>query len=145
MDTQKMESPFRFMASRILELHIDNTYVELHNSPDNYKSIDVSHNISEILEQDNGWLGAVELSISVNITDSLEEKDDTSAKKYILNMRIEGGFSSGRNMSKEEFEQMLHINGSAALYSIARGFIISTTSQTLVGGQVVLPLLNFTK
>jgi len=34
------------------------------------------------------------------------------------------------------------VNGITSLYSIARGFVQSTTSQTLVAGNVLLPMLN---
>ena len=141
MNTNKMESPFRFLTSRVLELHINNTYAELDNSPENCKFLDVSHIISDIIEQEDGWIGIVELTIKVKINDST----DNDGQTYALDMTIEGGFATDKSMSKDDFEKMLHVNGSAALYSIARGFIISTSSQTLVGGQVVLPLLNFTK
>lgn len=145
MEANKMMSPFRFMASHILELHIDNTYIQLDDSPINQKSVNISHKVPEIVEQDDSWIGLVELSIKVNISENNEEIVDVPPSKYSLDMKIEGGFTAGKDMPKEEFEQMLHINGTAALYSIARGFIISTSSQTLVSGQVVLPLLNFTK
>ena len=145
MDVNKMKSPFRFMASHILELHIDNTYIKLDDSPNNHKYVDVSHEIPEIVEQDDGWIGLVELTIKVNISEDNDSADDMPPSKYALDMRIEGGFTAGKDMPKDDFEQMLHVNGTAALYSIARGFIISTSSQTLVGGQVVLPLLNFTE
>lgn len=141
MDVRKFESTFRFLASRILKLHIDNSYMELSDSLDNYKTVDVSHNISEIVEQENDYLGIVELTIKVNISNA----EDIASDSYILEMCIEGGFTAEKSMPKKEFEQMLHINGTAALYSIARGFIISTSSQTVLSGQVVLPLLNFTK
>lgn len=141
MNTNKKESPFRFLNNRVLELHINNTYAELDNSAENCKYLDVSHIISDVIEQEDGWIGIVELTIKIKINNSA----DNDGQIYDLDMTIEGGFATDKGMSKDDFEKMLHVNGSAALYSIARGFIISISSQTLVGGQVVLPLLNFTK
>ena len=40
------------------------------------------------------------------------------------------------------FKEMLQLNGVTSLYSIARGFIQSTTSQTLAVGNVLLPMFN---
>lgn len=144
MDTKKQESPFQFMGSRVLELHINNSYVTFDPSSDDCKSVDITHQISDIIEHEKMLLGSVQLEVNVSISNSID-KENLSSKELILNMKIEGGFSATEEISKDEFEKMLHINGVAALYSIARGLIISITSQTLTSGQVVLPLLNFTQ
>ena len=144
MDTKKQESPFQFMGSRVLELHINNSYVNFDPSSDDSKSVDISHQISDVIEYEHSLLGSVQLDINVSISNSTDE-ENPSKKELILNVKIEGGFSATEEMPIDEFEKMLHINGVAALYSIARGLIISITSQTLTSGQVVLPLLNFTK
>lgn len=46
------------------------------------------------------------------------------------------------SIAESNFKDMLKINGITSLYSIARGFIQSTTSQTLTSGSVLLPMFN---
>lgn len=57
-------------------------------------------------------------------------------------MSIEGCFTAPDEIGEELFKKMLQINGITSLYSIARGFIQSTTSQTLMTGNVLLPMFN---
>ena len=37
----------------------------------------------------------------------------------------------------------MELNGCATLYSIARSFLMSTTSQVFSNGAVILPMINF--
>ena len=57
-------------------------------------------------------------------------------------MSIEGCFNASSEFGEENFKNMLELNGIASLYSIARGFVQSTSSQTLLAGSVLLPLIN---
>lgn len=72
------------------------------------------------------------------------ENKNNSEDNYTFKMTIEGCFSVEKSFPVEQFKEMLRINGSAALYSIARGFIMGVSAQTMFSGQIVLPLLNFT-
>ena len=57
-------------------------------------------------------------------------------------MAIEGCFNAPSEMGEETFKNMLEVNGITSLYSIARGFVQSTSSQTLLTGSVLLPMIN---
>ena len=108
-------SAFQYIGSRITSLKIKNDFVDLFDSNEVKKSIDVSHEILSI------------------------EKDK---QKYNISMSIEGCFTAPDEIGEELFKKMLQINGITSLYSIARGFIQSTTSQTLMTGNVLLPMFN---
>ena len=63
-------------------------------------------------------------------------------KKYSVDLSMQGCFAAPLDMEEEQFIQMLKLNGISSLYSIARGFIQSTTSQSLVSGSIILPMFN---
>lgn len=133
---QNYMSAFQYVGSRITNLRIKNDFIDLIESNDVKKSIDVSHEILSIKKINDGkvFLGIINVNIKVN---AKKEK-----KKYNVSMSIEGAFTAPVEIGEELFENMLQINGITSLYSVARGFIQSTTSQTLMSGNVLLPMFN---
>ncbi|MEG1470311.1 MAG: hypothetical protein RSC31_06670 [Anaerovoracaceae bacterium] len=57
-------------------------------------------------------------------------------------MEIEGCFELESSNDENLLKEMLQINGSAALYSVARGIISSVTSHMCTNGTVLIPMLN---
>ncbi len=133
---QNYMSAFQYAGSRITNLRIKNDFIDLIESNNVKKSIDVSHEILSINKINDGkvFLGVINVNIKVN---AKKEK-----KKYNVSMSIEGAFTAPVEIGEELFENMLQINGITSLYSVARGFIQSTTSQTLMSGNVLLPMFN---
>ena len=132
----KYMSAFQYIGSRITNVRIKNDFIELSDSNDIKKSIDVSHEIMSIekINDDKSLFGLIDVNIKVNA-----RKEN---KKYNVSMSIEGCFTAPVEIGKDMFKQMLQINGLTSLYSVARGFIQSTTSQTLMSGNVLLPMFN---
>ena len=133
---QNYMSAFQYAGSRITNLRIKNDFIDLIESNTIKKSLDVSHEILTINKINDGkvFLGVINVNIKVN---AKKEK-----KKYNVSMSIEGAFTAPVEIGEELFENMLQINGITSLYSVARGFIQSTTSQTLMSGNVLLPMFN---
>ena len=133
---QNYMSAFQYAGSRITNLRIKNDFIDLIESNNVKKSIDVSHEILSINKINDGkvFLGVINVNIKVN---AKKEK-----KKYNVSMSIEGAFTAPVEIGEELFENMLQINGITSLYSVARGFIQSTTSQTLISGNILLALFN---
>ena len=133
---QNYMSAFQYAGSRLTNLRIKNDFIDLIESNNVKKSIDVSHEILSINKINDGkvFLGVINVNIKVN---AKKEK-----KKYNVSMSIEGAFTAPVEIGEELFENMLQINGITSLYSVARGFIQSTTSQTLMSGNVLLPMFN---
>ena len=132
-------SPFSFIASRITHFDFDNS-IFIFEEKNFKKSFGIKFNIRNLSTGDGKRFGEVVLQIRIELDD---QQPDPNNKKAVINMTIEGGFSAPEDMPAEQFENMLKINGTAALYSLARGYIISVTSQSFVRGQVILPLANF--
>lgn len=129
-------SDFQIIGSSVKSLKIKNDFISLGNGNNIKRKIDISHYIVAVEKIEEGTIfsGTIILNIKVNIS---EKK-----RKYILEMAIEGCFNAPAEMGEETFNSMLQVNGITSLYSIARGFVQSTSSQTLASGYVLLPMLN---
>lgn len=129
-------SDFQIIGSSVKSLKIKNDFISLGNGNNIKRKIDISHYIVAVEKIEEGTIfsGTIILNIKVNIS---EKK-----RKYILEMAIEGCFNAPTEMGEETFNSMLQVNGITSLYSIARGFVQSTSSQTLASGYVLLPMLN---
>ncbi len=132
----KYLADFQIIGNSIKNLKIKNDFISLKEKNDTKKKIDISHSIVSVEEmlEEKIILGTIVLNIKVSIS--------SNKKKYILDMAIEGCFNAPVDMGEETFVNMLKVNGITSLYSIARGFVQSTTAQTLVEGNVLLPMLN---
>lgn len=129
-------SDFQIIGSSVKSFKIRNDFVSLNNIGKAKRTIDLSHSISTVEEIDEGtvYSGIVLLTIKTTIS--------SGKKKYIVDLTIEGCFNAPIGIGEDTFKEMLKVNGVTSLYSIARGFVQSTTSQTLVSGSVLLPMFN---
>ncbi|MDD6311996.1 MAG: hypothetical protein PUB08_00790 [Firmicutes bacterium] len=131
------QSPFQFIGSSVKSLRIKNDFLDL--PKDGAKgSLDVSHKVVSVntKSDDKGGYtsGVIELHIVASNT--------VDKKKYTVDLLMDGCFAVFEQMEVNDFRKMLVVNGVTALYSIARGFIISVSSQTLMSGNVTLPMFN---
>jgi len=129
-------SDFQIIGSSIKSLKIENDFIGLSNDSNIERTLDVSHSVASIETINNGesFLGTILLNIKTSA--SLDKK------KYTVDLLIEGCFNAPAKVGENSFNGMLQVNGVTSLYSIARGFIQSTTSQTLVSGSILLPMFN---
>lgn len=132
----KFLSAFQIVGSTIKSVKIRNDLLTLNNNNNVKRKIDISHLLGniELLDDGKTLSGTIILNIKVNISEN--------KKKYILEMSIEGCFNAPSEIGEETFKNMLEVNGITSLYSIARGFVQSTSSQTVLSGNVLLPMIN---
>lgn len=134
MNTEKIQSEFQIVGSRIVKFNLKNDFALLER--DTKKRLaDASYELGSITEFEDKIFGIVNLYIKVDAKNKLKQK-------LSLNLIIEGCFTVSKGTEIEKFKNMLGINGCTALYSIARSFIISVTSQALAGGEIILPMIN---
>lgn len=129
-------SEFQIIGSSIKSLKIRNDFVSLSDVDNIKRTIDVSHSVPviELIDEGETFSGIVLLKIKSTIS--------ANKKKYTVDMTIEGCFNAPAKIGEDTFKGMLKVNGVTSLYGIARGFIQSTTSQTLLSGSVLLPMFN---
>lgn len=132
----KYLAPFQYLGSRISNCKIRNDFLVIDNSKELKAALDVTHNVLsvEAVENENVISGIIEVNIKASLS--------SGKQKYVISLSIEGCFKSPLDIGEDTFRAMLQINGITSLYSIARGFVQSTTSQTLISGNVLLPMFN---
>lgn len=129
-------SEFQIIGSSVKSLRIRNDFVSLSDVDNIKRTIDVSHSVPviELIDDGETFSGIVLLKIKSTIS--------ANKKKYTVDMTIEGCFNAPAQIGEDTFKGMLKVNGVTSLYGIARGFVQSTTSQTLLSGSVLLPMFN---
>ncbi|HIZ83967.1 MAG TPA: hypothetical protein H9668_06085 [Firmicutes bacterium] len=134
MDTQSIQAPFQFLGSKITKVAQTNTFDYLDSGESLKRYADVNYSIDEIAQHDNLQFGTISLYVKLQVL--------SSANHYDISVDIQGTFFSDLSIDNENFKKMLGINGCTVLYSIVRAFIISLSSQSLIGGQIILPMIN---
>ena len=132
----KYLSAFEYIGSRITNFRIKNDFIDLIDSDKVKKSIDVSHEILSIEKFNEGKAFSGVINVNIKVSEKIDKH------KYNITMSIEGCFTAPVEIGEGVFKKRLQINGITSLYSIARGFIQSTTSQTLMSGNILLPMFN---
>lgn len=129
-------SEFQIIGSSIKSLKIRNDFVSLSDVENIKRTIDVSHSVPiiELIDDGETFSGIVLLQIKTTLS--------ANKKKYTVDLTIEGCFNAPAQIGEDTFKGMLKVNGVTSLYGIARGFVQSTTSQTLLSGSVLLPMFN---
>lgn len=126
---------FQFIGSSISKVNFNNTLIHL---PQELKrSIDVDYHIDNISQDDKATIGLITLIVDMSLKPKKNIKGKTS-----INLRLQGCFSSDANVDTNEFEELLQINGTSLLYSIARSIIQSLTSQAFLNDSVAVPMIN---
>ena len=143
MNTDNIKSNFQFIGNSITSLNIHNDFVALPES-DVSKRVDVSYDIQNAGEDEDGIWGMVNLYVDCSLVAESEDETD-KPKAYSVRLVLNGCFTDNKDVPFEEFEKMLKINGFAALYSVARSIIISISAQSVVSGSIVLPMINVFK
>lgn len=137
MPEKEFVADFQLVGNRIIDLKIHNDFiaVDTDSTTETKKKLKLTHSVNAITQGDNGkWSGLLELIVSVKL---IRDK-----QKLTVDLTQEGCFTANAKMDSDEFEKMLEINGISSLYSIARATILSISSQTLVYGNVMLPMIN---
>lgn len=134
------ESPFQLVNNRITKFNVNNTLYSLDDADLKKEIKDLDYTVDELGDEEDCYIGVLSLSIKVKAS---RKKKDKSTESLSLSICVQGAFNSPKDkLTKEIFEEMLKVNGTACLYSIARANIISISSQCALEGQMRLPMLN---
>lgn len=142
MKIEEFQSSFQFLGHRIVNMSISNDFIGWLEEDKIEKTFDVAYNNIDINCDEESKIGTIDLNVAVNI---LQHDGDDNQTKFDLLLVIQGCFIDNKDVSDKEFEEKLKLNGCASLYSIARGIITSISAQSVVTGQITLPMINVFK
>lgn len=136
MKTNMCMADFQYVTSYITRFSIDNGFITYVDKPEVEKNISTNYVINSIENDDENdkLLGVSTLLINIEI--------GNNEKKISIELEIRGLFTGNKNLDKDKFKTMLSINGYATLYSNARSYIISMSSQSFNGDKIVIPHIN---
>lgn len=138
---ENIVSDFQILGTNIKTLNLTNDFIYFQdNNEDIDRKVGINYEILDIHQSHDKLIGTLLFMIDLDITDKSREDHN----QIHLSLEIEGGFYSS-NLDQNVFKQMIEINGVASLFSIARSFILSVTSQAIPGSQIVIPMINVTK
>lgn len=136
--TKDVQSSFQLLATQTEKINFQNDFLTL--PEDEIKtSVDCEYEILSVEQDEDKLYGFLELTVKVTA------KSTEQSQRLSLTLCLIGGFTENADVSEEDFRRMLKINGCASLYSIARAQVLSLVSQSVMQGQILLPMTNFFK
>ena len=136
MNVEKISADFQLVGNTIKKFEINNNFIAIPMHLNVEKNLEVSYRIKNIdtIEGEEGFIGIVCLFVNATIQHDNRHMD--------FELEMDGCFSLSGTNDIENMKEMLSLNGCAALYSIARGYIMSVTSQICLNGTIHLPMIN---
>ena len=95
----------------------------------------IGFRIIEITEDENNFIGRIELLNDINLKVNDEEKSQ-------IHISLVGVFIGDKSFESKEFEKMLKLNGATALSHSMRAYIQSVTALSNIP-PVIMPMINF--
>jgi hypothetical protein len=139
MDFNKITSDLTYLGSTIREVRVNNHFVTL--GTDVVKEFGFDFEITDIETNESERTGRILMQITVFLSFAEGEKSEKNDKSEFT-IILEGAFTVPISISEEEFIKLLSINGSTALYSIARAKLETISAVTFMNGKLILPMVN---
>jgi preprotein translocase subunit SecB len=133
MELDRIVSDFYMRSAAISELQIDNKIAAISQNMNKKFGLDISS--PSICREEDGYYG----DLTINIFVEVNEGDSVVSS---ISMTVHGDFFSSMEVKEEVFEQMITINGAAALYGIARSKLETITATIYSSGKILIPFVN---
>lgn len=114
-------------------LDVENRIVDIEK--DAKRSFGLNINEPKFEKLDNCWLSQMVIDFEIEI----EQGENQKCK---INMSLEGAFTSDEGLSKNSFEELVCVNGAAAIIGVARGKIEAISANIFNNGKIVIPFVN---
>lgn len=139
MDINKILADFQFSDNKVINFYIKNNPATIDN-----KKIQVGYDMDyEVIgceELEDRYVG--ELNLVTNLIGGIQDEDE---ELFRINLVMNGKFTGDKtNLSIEQFQEMLEVNGTATLSQISRSYLNSVSS---LSGMIPikLPMVNIHK
>jgi len=137
MKDKDIMADFQFLGHRVSKLVLDTRLVE-EKGPSNV-SFDFDYEVMDLLEEDNRFLGIIQLIVQVKA--KIKNK-----VLFKIDLKMEGAFAgNAEKLSHQKFTDMLEMNGLITLLHISRAYLLSVTAQSGINPPVKLPMVNVIK
>ncbi|PKM74999.1 MAG: hypothetical protein CVU92_03670 [Firmicutes bacterium HGW-Firmicutes-17] len=139
MNIQNAIADLQLVGTSVRKINLKNSLTVFFDDDTVQKRFDLKSHIGNVSKQESCFWGNVVLNLNVAISDNEDEGADPALS---LEFEIEGAFTY-QGDDESDFKELLEINGSATVYSIARSMVTTISSQSFNGDKIILPMLNF--
>lgn len=129
----QITSDLTYLGSSIKSIQMTNSDVLMTEISEKSFGMDIV--LNEMTKREGKYYGTILLKIVVNVSENGTEKMN-------LEMLLEGAFSASPTISKDEFENLILVNGATALYSIARSKVEIISATAFLTSKLELPMVN---
>jgi preprotein translocase subunit SecB len=137
MKEKEIVADFQFLGNRVNKLVVKTKPLIEKGRPE--ISFDFDYNVDEIVEEDNIFLGILQLIIQV-------KAKIKNRVLFEIELVMEGGFTGNpERLSIDKFAEMVEINGLITLLHISRAYLVSVTAQSGITPPVRIPMINILK
>jgi preprotein translocase subunit SecB len=137
MKDKDVIADFQILGHRVSKLVLDTKLVE-EKGPSNV-SFDFDYEVMELVEEDNRFLGIIQLIVQVKA--KIKNK-----VLFKIDLKMEGAFAgNAEKLGHQKFTDMLEMNGLITLLHISRAYLLSVTAQSGINPPVKLPMVNVIK
>lgn len=133
MELNMVTTGIELIGTTVKSLSVDNNIVDIER--DGKRSFGLNVNEPEFQEVEEGLFAQMTIDFEVEV----EQSEEQQCK---IQLSIEGAFLSSGNVEKDEFKELVFVNGAAALIGIARGKIESVSANVFNNGKIVIPFVN---
>ncbi len=132
IEFDKVSTDLYFLGSKIDEITVKNNIVHLSENAKKQLSFDIIE--IKINDSEDSHIGQIRIKIVIFV----QSEDGVSN----IDLVAEGCFSAPKEVDAERFQNLVAINGAAALYSICRSKIEVLSSSVYYTGKLTLPFIN---
>lgn len=137
MNVNEITSKFFYRGSSVKKCYIDNNVVSL--GGDARVDMELDALSGEIQNEPERLQKSGRLLL---IAKGTIRSPSNELIKVDFELQVEGEFSSPQEVSDQQFTNMLWVNGTSALYGIARGKMEAISSLIFHQGKISFPLIN---
>lgn len=133
MDLNMIAAGIELVGTTIKSISVENSIVDVEREAK--RNFGLNINEPHIERVEDGFFSQMTIDFKVEVEQSEEQK-------FQLDMSIEGVFLSMGEIDEKAFEQLVGVNGAAAIIGMARGKIEAITANIFNNGKVVIPFVN---
>lgn len=133
MELNMISAGIELIGTTIKTINVDNDIVDIEKEAKRNFGLNINEPIFQQVE--NGIFAQMTIDFGIEVIQSTNQKCK-------IELSLEGAFISNSSIKEETFEQLVAVNGAAAIIGIARGKIETLTANIFNNGKVVIPFVN---
>ena len=133
MELDYIVAGLKLVGTTINSISVNNTIVDVERGARRSFGLNICE---PQIEKDDDRLFA---QMTIDFEIQIEQSDN---QKLEMKLSLDGAFLSTEEMEQGAFEQLVAVNGAAAIIGISRGKIEAMTANIFNSGKVVIPFVN---